>query len=100
MIRIAIDGPVEAQEEARSLNRLPATFPSSMLIPVRCTAPSVCMCCVKTLIPKNARTGLWLSAQHPHRHLLIDRQAGQRIFLNDEDVSGQIRSPQASMAAS
>ena len=29
-----------------------------------------------------------------------DPQAGQRIFLNDEDVSEQIRSPQASMAAS
>ena len=29
-----------------------------------------------------------------------DQQAGQRIFLNDEDVSEQIRSPQASMAAS
>ena len=28
-----------------------------------------------------------------------DPQAGQRIFLNDEDVSEQIRSPQASMAA-
>lgn len=27
-----------------------------------------------------------------------DPQAGQRIFLNDEDVSEQIRSPQASMA--
>ena len=29
-----------------------------------------------------------------------DPQTGQRIFLNDEDVSEQIRSPQASMAAS
>lgn len=27
-----------------------------------------------------------------------DPQAGQRIFLNDDDVSEQIRSPQASMA--
>lgn len=98
MIRIAIDGPSSAgkstvaKQIARDLSIIyvdtGAMYRAIGLYVLR-----------QNLDTKGYRTGLWLSAQHPHRHLLRP-QAGQRIFLNDEDVSEQIRSPQASMAAS
>ena len=98
MIRIAIDGPSSAgkstvaKQIARDLSIIyvdtGAMYRAIGLYVLRQNldtkdAAQVCGC-----LP-NIRIA---TSYHP--------QAGQRIFLNDEDVSEQIRSPQASMAAS
>ena len=98
MIRIAIDGPSGAGKSTvakRIAHDLSIIYVDTGAM-YRCIGLYVLR---QGLDTKNEKQVLPCLAQI-ELHTTYDPQAGQRIFLNGEDVSEAIRSPEASMAAS
>ena len=98
MIRIAIDGPSGAGKSTvakRIAHDLSIIYVDTGAM-YRCIGLYVLR---QGLDTKNEKHVLPCLAQI-ELHTTYDPQAGQRIFLNGEDVSEAIRSPEASMAAS
>ena len=98
MIRIAIDGPSGAGKSTvakRIAHDLSIIYVDTGAM-YRCIGLYVLR---QGLDTKNEKQVLPCLAQI-ELHTTYNPQAGQRIFLNGEDVSEAIRSPEASMAAS
>lgn len=98
MIRIAIDGPSGAGKSTvakRIAHDLSIIYVDTGAM-YRCIGLYVLR---QGLDTKNEKQVLSCLAQI-NLHTTYDPQAGQRIFLNGEDVSQAIRTPEGSMAAS
>ena len=97
MIAIAIDGPSGAGKS--TLARRLAAWLGYIYVDTGAMYRTVGLCAVKNGVnPKDADG---VAALLPHTEIRLAYQDGtQHVFLNGEDVSGQIRTEQISMAAS